>query len=120
MNNSFLCRLRSIAARRDHFVCHLSVRPSLLLSGSHAFLVVMHSYVSQATHAFLGMLPLCCIADTVLTCFLQMWFTLSTMAKVKRLFIRKLSVGILLMFTMTGCTYYGGKVMSVVISPVSR
>ena len=34
-------------------VC-LSVR----LSSSHAFVVVTHSYVSQATHAFLGMLPL--------------------------------------------------------------
>ena len=31
------------------------------LSGSHTFLVVTHSYVSQATHAFLGMLPLCLI-----------------------------------------------------------
>ena len=51
----FLCRLRSIAAHRDHFVRRLSVR----LSGSHTFLVVTHSYVSQATHAFLGMLPLC-------------------------------------------------------------
>ena len=28
------------------------------LSGSHTFVVVTHSYVSQATHAFLGMLPL--------------------------------------------------------------
>ena len=32
---------------------------SVCLSGSHTFLVVRHSYVSQATHAFLGMLPLC-------------------------------------------------------------
>ena len=39
-------------------VC-LSVRPSVCLSGSHSFLVVTHCYVSQATHAFLGMLPLC-------------------------------------------------------------
>ena len=31
----------------------------LLMSGSHTFLVVRHSYVSQATHAFIGMLPLC-------------------------------------------------------------
>ena len=52
---TLLCRLRSIAAHRDHFVRCLSVR----LSGSHTFLVVTHSYVSQATHAFLGMLPLC-------------------------------------------------------------
>ena len=29
------------------------------LSDSHTFLIVTHSYVSQATHAFLGMLPLC-------------------------------------------------------------
>ena len=55
----FLCHLRSIAAHRDHFVRRLSVRPCVCLSGSHAFLVVTHSYVSQATHAFLGMLPLC-------------------------------------------------------------
>ena len=38
----------------------LSVRPSVRLSGSHTFVVVTHSYVSQATHAFLGMLLLCC------------------------------------------------------------
>ena len=64
---SFLCRLRSIEAHRDHFVRRLSVRPSVhlsvcasvCLSGSHTFLVVSHSYVSQETHAFLGMLPLC-------------------------------------------------------------
>ena len=37
----------------------LSVHPSVCLSGSHTFLVVTYSYVSQATHAFLGMLPLC-------------------------------------------------------------
>ena len=54
-----LCRLRSISAQRVHFFRRLSVRPSLCLSGSHTFLVVTHSYVSQATHAFLGMLPLC-------------------------------------------------------------
>ena len=53
-----LCRLRSIAAHRDHFVRCLSVRLSVCLSGSHTFLVVTHSYVSQATPAFLGMLPL--------------------------------------------------------------
>ena len=50
-----LCRLWSIVAHRDHFVQHLSV----CLSGSHTFLVVTHSYVLQATHAFFGMLPLC-------------------------------------------------------------
>ena len=37
----------------------LSVGLSVCLSGSHTFLVGMHSYVSQATHVFLGMLPLC-------------------------------------------------------------
>ena len=57
---SFLCRLRSIAAHRDHF-CPASVYLSVCLSGNHTFLVVTHSYVSQVTHAFLGMLPLCCI-----------------------------------------------------------
>ena len=44
-------------------LCLASVRPSvyrsICLSGSHTFLVVRHSYVSQATNAFLGMLPLC-------------------------------------------------------------
>ena len=47
---SFLCRLRSIATHRDHFVR----RPSVCLSVCHTF----QSYVLQATHAFLGMLPL--------------------------------------------------------------
>ena len=47
----FLCHLRSIAAHRDHFVRRLSVCPV-------CFLVVTHSYVSQATRAFLWMLPL--------------------------------------------------------------
>ena len=36
-----------------------SVCPSVCLSSSHTILVVMHSYVSQAIFAFLGMLPLC-------------------------------------------------------------
>ena len=58
----FLCRLRSIAAHRDHVVRCLSVCPYICLcirlSGSHTFLVVTHSYVSLATRAFLGMLPL--------------------------------------------------------------
>ena len=40
-------------------LCPASVRSSVCLSGSHTFLVVTQSYVSQATHAFLGMLPLC-------------------------------------------------------------
>ena len=71
----FLCRLRSIAAHRDHFVQRLSVRPSICLSaclsvclsGSHTFLVVTHSYVLQATHAFLGMLPLCLMLGITLS-----------------------------------------------------
>ena len=58
-----LCHLRRIAAHRDHFVWRLSfclsVCLSVCLSGSHTFLVVIHSYVLQATHAFLRMLPLC-------------------------------------------------------------
>ena len=51
--DKFLCRLRSIATHRDHFVRRLSVRPSVTL-----FCHTFQSYVSQATHAFLGMLPL--------------------------------------------------------------
>ena len=54
----FLCRLRSIAAHRDNFVWRLSVCVSVCLYCSHTFLVVTHSYVLQATHAYLGMLPL--------------------------------------------------------------
>ena len=52
----YLCRLRSIAANRKHFVRCLSVCPSVCvsvcLSDDHTFLVVTHSYVSQATIAF--------------------------------------------------------------------
>ena len=50
---TFLCRLRSIATHRDHFVRRLSVCPSVTL-----FCHTFQSYVSQVTHAFLGMLPL--------------------------------------------------------------
>ena len=57
-----LCRLRSIVAHMDHFVrrlsVHLSVCLSVCLSYSHTFFVVIYSYVSQATHAFLGLLLL--------------------------------------------------------------
>ena len=68
-----LCRLWSLAAHRDHFVQRLSVCPSVCvcvcLSGSNTFLVVTHSYVSQATHAFLGMLALCFhIAEWIMSC----------------------------------------------------
>ena len=59
LSNQFLCRLRSIAAHRDHLIRRLSVCACVCLSDSHTFLIVMHCYVSQATHAFLGMLPLC-------------------------------------------------------------
>ena len=38
---------------------HRGVCLSVCLSSSHTFLVLTHSYVSQATHAFLRMLPLC-------------------------------------------------------------
>ena len=59
----FLCRLRSIATHTDHFVRRLSVCPSVRLSVrlSHS-----QSYVLQATHAFLGMLPL--FLNTQLLC----------------------------------------------------
>ena len=63
-NVNLLCPLRSIAAHRDHFVRRLSVHACVCLSGSHTFLVVTHSYVSQATRAFLGMLPLCFVFST--------------------------------------------------------
>ena len=57
-NAPFLCRLRSIAAHRDHFVKRLSVCMSVCMSVSHTFFVVKLSFVSQSTHTFLGMLPL--------------------------------------------------------------
>ena len=52
-----LCRLGSIAEHRDHFVRRLCV--CVCLSCSPTFLALAHSYILQATHAFLGMLPLC-------------------------------------------------------------
>ena len=70
----FLCRLRSIAAHRDHFVRRLSVCACVCLSDSHTFLIVTHSYVSQATHAFLGMLPLCL---HILACLLNSSYILA-------------------------------------------
>ena len=46
---------------------HFGVR----LSGSRTFLVVTHSFVSQTTHAFLGVLPLCfCLSAC---CWLKPW-----------------------------------------------
>ena len=67
INQSFLCRLPSMATHRDHFVWHLSLCPCVCLSGSHTFFVVTQSYISQATHSFLGMLSLCfrncCVAN---------------------------------------------------------
>ena len=62
----FLCCLRSKVAYRDHFVQLLSVPVSVCLSGSNTFLVVTHSYVSQATHAFLPMLQLCSFISVML------------------------------------------------------
>ena len=50
----FLCRLRSIATHRDHFVR----RPSVCLSVCPSVCHIFQSYGSQATHAFLGMLPI--------------------------------------------------------------
>ena len=70
---TLLCRLRSIAAHRDHFVRRLSVCACVCLSDSHTSLIVTHSYVSQATHAFLGMLPLCCMKFDLFT--LQVFMT---------------------------------------------
>ena len=74
---SLLCHLRSIAAHRDHFVPRLSVRPIVCLyvclSRGHTFLVVTHSYVLQATDAFLGMLPLCLDLKVVLVTMLIEW-----------------------------------------------
>ena len=52
-----LWRLRSIATHMDHFVRRLSVRLSVCPSVT-LFCHTFQSYVSQATHAFLGMLPL--------------------------------------------------------------
>ena len=52
-----LCCLRSIATHRDHFVRRLAVRLSVCPSVT-LFCHTFQSYVSQATHAFLGMLSL--------------------------------------------------------------
>ena len=40
LHMTLLCRLRSIAAHRDHFVRRLSVCACVCLSGSHTFLIV--------------------------------------------------------------------------------
>ena len=55
----FFCHLRSIVVHRDQSHCPVSFCPFVYVSGSHFTLVVRHSYVPQATHAFLGMLLLC-------------------------------------------------------------
>ena len=60
-----LCRMWSIATHRDHFVR----RPSVCLSARPSVTLFCHtstfqSYVSQATHAFLGMLPLFFVLTT--------------------------------------------------------
>ena len=52
-------RMNPIDFEGQRFVRRLSVCACVCLSDSHTFLIVTHSYVSQATHAFLGMLPLC-------------------------------------------------------------
>ena len=69
--------IQSIAAHSDHFVSCLSVGLSVFvcLSGSHTFLVVTHRYVSQATHAFLGMLPF--------------WYFINFRSTVKHLFFAR-------------------------------
>ena len=56
----FSCCLQSLGAHMDHFVRCTAVHVCVFacLFSSHTFLVVIHSFVSQATHAFLGLLPL--------------------------------------------------------------
>ena len=51
----FVSPAKHCGTYRDHFVWRLCIR----LSGSNTFYVVTHSYVSQTTHPFLGMLPVC-------------------------------------------------------------
>ena len=53
----FLCRLRSIAAHRDHFVGCLSVSVRLFVFPVVTFLVVRRPFISHATFALLVMLP---------------------------------------------------------------
>ena len=55
----FVSPAKHSSTYRDNFVQRLSVCLCVCLCGSHTVLVVMHSYVLQATCAFLGMLPLC-------------------------------------------------------------
>ena len=52
---AFLCRLRSIATHRDHFVRRLSVRPSVCLSVCHIRRAVFrrrHMHSSECCHYF--------------------------------------------------------------------
>ena len=97
--SAFLCRLRSIATNMDHFVrrlsirmsVRLSVRPSVRPSIYPSVTLLCHtfqSYVSQATHAFLGMLPLFLyleIVDFQLSCplfpYMELVGSLICMAK---------------------------------------
>ena len=87
----FLCHLRSIAAHRDHFVRRLSVCACVCLSDSHTFLIVMHSYVWQATHAFLGMLPLCFIFVYNSFKYSCYWYYLFCSCFMKEFFFRNIS-----------------------------
>ena len=85
---SFLCRLRSIVTHRDHFVR----RPSVCLSVCSSVTLFCHtfqSYVSQATHAFLRMLPLflsfILIANTTNNknvTFHEVWTVISSLIKI--------------------------------------
>ena len=58
-NSNFKHRFCVACEAKPHIRISLCPASVVCLSGSHTFLVVRHSYVSQATHAFLRMLPLC-------------------------------------------------------------
>ena len=51
-----------------------NLRENKVIANKKCFTVVMHSYVSQATHAFLGMLPLCYFLPFPLNLMLQLAF----------------------------------------------
>ena len=73
-----MCRLRSIAAHRIGTTLSGVCLSVCLLSGSHTFVVVMDSYVSQETHAFLGMLPLFLYQNSScrILCWISTWYAL--------------------------------------------